>query len=86
MEFKHTPCVGRSHGIHAEPMTFGLKLALWYEEVQRHLSRLEEVSKIASVGMISGPVGTHATVPPQVEVLAQSIVALYQDLHGSDYR
>ena len=67
LEFKHTPCVGRSHGIHAEPMTFGLKLALWYQEIQRHLSRIDEVSKFSSVGMISGPVGTHATVPPQIE-------------------
>ena len=67
IEFKYTPCVGRSHGIHAEPMSFGLKLALWHEEIKRHLIRIDEVAKFASVGMISGPVGTHATVPPQVE-------------------
>ena len=67
IEFKHTPCVGRSHGIHAEPMSFGLKLALWWDETDRHIKRIKEVKKFASVGMISGPVGTHASVPPQIE-------------------
>ena len=77
IEFKYTPCVGRSHGIHAEPMSFGLKLALWHQEIQRHLSRIDEVSKFASVGMISGPVGTHATVPPQIEEIVCDELGLY---------
>jgi len=67
IEFKYTPCVGRSHGIHAEPMSFGLKLALWYQEIERNILRVNEVIKFSSVGMISGPVGTHATVPLEIE-------------------
>lgn len=67
IEYKYTPCVGRSHGIHAEPMSFGLKLALWWDETDRHLQRIKEVKKFASVGMLSGPVGTHASIPPQIE-------------------
>ena len=77
IEFKYTPCVGRSHGIHAEPMSFGLKLALWHQEIQRHLLRIEEVLKFASVGMISGPVGTHATVPPKIEEIVCDELGLY---------
>ena len=77
LEFKYTPCVGRSHGIHAEPMSFGLKLALWHQEIQRHLLRIEEVLKFASVGMISGPVGTHATVPPKIEEIVCDELGLY---------
>ncbi|MEC7880622.1 MAG: adenylosuccinate lyase [Chloroflexota bacterium] len=67
IELKYTPCVGRSHGIHAEPMSFGLKLALWWDEIDRHLIRIKDVRNFASVGMISGPVGTHASVPPEIE-------------------
>jgi len=64
MELKYTPCVGRSHGIHAEPMSFGLKLALWWDEIDRHKKRIKDVKNFASVGMMSGPVGTHASIPP----------------------
>ncbi len=66
-EFKHTPCIGRSHGIHAEPTTFGLKLAMWYDELHRGLQRLERAIDVISVGKISGAVGTFAHIDPWVE-------------------
>jgi adenylosuccinate lyase len=66
-EHKYTLMAGRSHGIHAEPMTFGLKLALWYDELRRHQQRLRAAIEQVTVGKISGPVGTHASVPPQIE-------------------
>ena len=66
-EFKKTPMIGRSHGIHAEPVTFGLKLALMYDEFGRALSRLEEVQPRIRVGKLSGAVGTHAHLDPRVE-------------------
>jgi adenylosuccinate lyase len=66
-EHKHTLMVGRSHGIHAEPITFGLKLAIWYDELKRHRERLEHAIKTISVGKISGAVGTFAHLPPAVE-------------------
>ncbi|MEX0761664.1 MAG: adenylosuccinate lyase [Dehalococcoidia bacterium] len=66
-EFKDTPCIGRSHGIHAEPMSFGLKLALWWEEMRRNRERLEGTRKRVAVGMLSGPVGTYAGIPPEIE-------------------
>jgi adenylosuccinate lyase len=64
---KYTLIAGRSHGIHAEPMTFGLKMALWVDELRRHQLRLAAALEQIAVGQISGPVGTHASVPPQVE-------------------
>jgi len=67
IEHKNTLMIGRTHGIHAEPITFGLKLALWVEEMRRNLHRLTEAKKIISVGKISGAVGTYATVTPEVE-------------------
>lgn len=67
-EFKHTICIGRSHGIHAEPTTFGLKLALWYEECKRSIVRLQSSIDTISVGMISGAVGTYEHLSPDVEV------------------
>jgi adenylosuccinate lyase len=67
-EFKHTPIMGRSHGIHAEPTTFGLKLALFYTEMQRAKVRLERAIDIISVGKISGAVGTFEHIDPSVEV------------------
>lgn len=66
---KHTIQIGRSHGIHAEPITFGFKLAVWLEEVRRHQTRLEQATEAISVGKISGAVGTFANIPPQVEEL-----------------
>jgi adenylosuccinate lyase len=67
LEHRRTPMIGRSHGIHAEPTTFGLKLAGWYEELGRDRLRLERAIETVSVGMISGAVGTFANVPPAVE-------------------
>lgn len=67
IEFKDTPCIGRSHGIHAEPMSFGMKLALWFAEMNRNRDRLAAARKRVGVGMLSGPVGTFASVPPVIE-------------------
>ena len=67
IEHKYTAMMGRTHGIHAEPISFGLKLALWTEEMRRNLQRLAEAKRVIAVGKISGTVGTYATVPPEVE-------------------
>lgn len=67
IEHRETVMVGRSHGIHAEPITFGLVLALYYEEIGRQIERFEHAAKGISVGMISGAVGTFANIPPEVE-------------------
>ena len=67
IEFKHTLCMGRSHGIHAEPMSFGLKLALWWAEMRRNRERAVAMRERVSVGMLSGPVGTFAGIPIQIE-------------------
>jgi adenylosuccinate lyase len=66
-EFKHTIMIGRTHGIHAEPTTFGLKLALWYAETVRNIDRLKKARETVSVGQISGAVGTYAHLDPSVE-------------------
>lgn len=66
-EFKYAVCVGRTHGIHAEPTTFGLKCALWYEESKRNIIRLEQAIKHAATGKISGAVGTFEHLSPYVE-------------------
>jgi len=67
LEFKDTLCIGRTHGVHAEPTTFGLKLAGWVSEVRRAQGRLAEAKAQVAYGKISGAVGTHATVPPDIE-------------------
>jgi adenylosuccinate lyase len=67
IEHKYTAMIGRTHGIHAEPTSFGLKLALWVEEMRRNLQRLAEAKKAIAVGKISGAVGGYATVPPEIE-------------------
>jgi adenylosuccinate lyase len=64
---KDTVMIGRSHGIHAEPITFGLKLALWYDEMRRNRRRMEQATETVSVGKLSGAVGTFANVSPKVE-------------------
>ena len=69
VEFKHTPCIGRTHGIHAEPMTFGLKLLLWSDEVERDIERIEQAKKVVSVGKLSGAVGTYSNIDPRIEEL-----------------
>ena len=66
-EHKNTVMIGRSHGIHAEPITFGLKLAVWYSEMKRNLGRLEQALDVIGYGKISGAVGTFANVSPKVE-------------------
>ncbi len=66
-EHKHTVMIGRSHGIHAEPITFGLKLALWHAEMERNLGRLENALEEISTGKLSGAVGTFANIPPSIE-------------------
>ena len=67
VEYKHTLMMGRTHGVHAEPITFGLKLALWWDEMGRNRTRLAQAREMIAVGKISGPVGTHATVSPSIE-------------------
>jgi len=69
-EHKFTVMIGRSHGIHAEPITFGLKLAVWYSELRRHLKRLEETLEGISYGKMSGAVGTFANISPKIEARA----------------
>jgi adenylosuccinate lyase len=64
---KFTPMIGRTHGVHAEPTTFGLKMALMYDEFGRALARLEDARRVISVGKLSGAVGTHAHLDPRVE-------------------
>ncbi len=76
MEHKYTVMIGRTHGIHAEPISFGLKLALWTEEMQRNRHRLNESAKIIAVGKLSGAVGTYATVPPEIEEIACAKLSL----------
>ena len=67
MRYKHTPCIGRTHGIHAEPMTFGLKFLNFYATTLRDIGRLEHAQQTVGVAMLSGSVGTYAHVPPEVE-------------------
>jgi adenylosuccinate lyase len=67
LEHRRTPMIGRTHGVHAEPMTFGLKLALWYAEVDRDIARMRRARATVSVGKLSGAVGTFAHLPPSIE-------------------
>ena len=66
-QHKDTPMIGRTHGVHAEPMTFGLKMALWHAELQRDLVRVERARQTISVGKLSGAVGTFSHLPPELE-------------------
>ena len=70
LKYKKTVCIGRTHGIHAEPVTFGFKILVWYEEMKRHIARLERAREVISVGRISGSVGTFIHLDPRVEVMA----------------
>jgi adenylosuccinate lyase len=65
--YKDTPMIGRSHGVHAEPMTFGLKFALWYEDMKRNLVRIKNARVAINVGKLSGAVGTFSNIPPLIE-------------------
>jgi len=67
LEHKRTVCIGRSHGIHAEPITFGLKMALWHEEIKRHINRFERAIESIAYGKVSGAVGTFAHLDPIIE-------------------
>ncbi len=67
VEHKYTVMMGRTHGVHAEPTTFGLKIALWYEEMKRNLERFKQAAKTVQVGKLSGAVGTYANIDPFVE-------------------
>src|SRR5512136_2412434 len=70
VEHKHTIMMGRTHGVHAEPITFCLKLCIWVKEMERNAQRLAEARRVVGVGKISGAVGTYATVQPEVEEIA----------------
>ena len=76
-KYKFTPCIGRSHGIHAEPITFGLKLASFYEEFKRNRKRLQDAIKEVSSCAISGAVGTYANINPKVEKNVAKRLGLY---------
>jgi adenylosuccinate lyase len=78
--YKEVPCIGRSHGVHAEPMTFGLKFTLWYEDLKRCLNRMENARKTVSVGKTSGAVGTFSMVPPRLEELVCAKLGLAPEL------
>lgn len=67
LKYKNTVCMGRTHGVHAEPTTFGLKIATWYSEMKRNIERFEHAAKGVEAGKISGAVGTFANIPPQIE-------------------
>ena len=67
VEFKHVPTIGRTHGVHAEPTTFGLKLLLWYSETLRNIERMKRAAENMCVGKLSGAVGTYADIDPYVE-------------------
>ncbi len=75
-EFKNTLMIGRSHGIHGEPISFGFVFALWYEEMKRNLKRMQEARDVVSYGKISGSMGTFANVEPEVEEIACRLLGL----------
>jgi len=76
IEHKHTPCIGRSHGVHAEPTTFGWKLAVWADELRRARVRIERAREVIAVGKLSGAVGTFAHLSPQIEEAALASLGL----------
>lgn len=79
-KYKDIPCIGRSHGVHAEPMTFGLKFTLWYEDAKRNLTRMETAKETISVGKLSGAVGTFSNVPTELEDIVCSKLGLKPEL------
>lgn len=66
-KYKNTPCIGRTHGVHAEPETFGLKVALWHDEMRRNLERLKDARRNIAVGKLSGAIGTYTNIDPEIE-------------------
>jgi len=79
LDYRYVPCVGRTHGVHAEPMTLGLKFLLWYEEFGRHRARLVETRGRVAVGKVSGAVGVYAHVPPEVEAYVCAKLGLQRE-------
>ena len=75
-EHKHTVCIGRSHGIHAEPITFGIKMLNWLDMFERNYNKFKQASKIIEVGQISGPVGTYSNIEPKIEKRVCEILGL----------
>ncbi|MFL2762186.1 MAG: adenylosuccinate lyase [Dehalococcoidia bacterium] len=73
---RHTLMIGRTHGVHAEPITFGLKLAIWWDEMRRAKLKLQQAKNSISVGKLSGPVGTYATIPPNLETKVCNILGI----------
>jgi adenylosuccinate lyase len=76
LEHKRTPCIGRSHGIHAEPTTFGWKLAVWVDELARAKARIQRAREVISVGKLSGAIGTFAHLSPEIEEKAMASLGL----------
>ena len=76
VRYRDTLCAGRTHGVHAEPTTFGLKLAVWVDEMRRNRKRLESAREAIAVGAISGTVGTHASCPPELEEIVCKTLGL----------
>jgi adenylosuccinate lyase len=70
LKYKKTPIIGRTHGVHAEPITFGVKILVWYEEIKRHIERIQNAIDTMSVGRIQGSVGTYIHLDPRVETIA----------------
>ncbi len=70
LKYKNTPIMGRTHGVHAEPITFGVKILVWYEEIKRHIERIRNTLRFISVGRIQGSVGTYIHLDPRVETIA----------------
>ncbi len=79
LEYKNTPCMGRSHGVHAEPTTFGMKMALYYKEFERNFARLERAIENISFGKISGAVGTFSSIAPEIETMVCQSLDLAPD-------
>lgn len=79
LKYRETPCIGRSHGVHAEPMTFGLKFALWHEDMKRNMQRMKKAKEVVSVGKLSGAVGTFSNIPPVIEERACRKLGLHPD-------
>lgn len=80
LKYKMIPMMGRTHGVHAEPITLGLKLALWYEEILRSIDRLNKAKEVISAGKISGAVGTYAHISPKLEKLVCKKLGLNKEL------
>jgi adenylosuccinate lyase len=76
LKYKKTPIMGRTHGVHAEPITFGVKILVWYEEIKRHIERIQNAIDTISVGRIQGSVGTYIHLDPRVETIALSKLGL----------